>query len=231
MRIPLRDGEGLLLKHWDHLQYSPLFVQTALYVGTSKCLALASQALSKYPKGIKVFEHIGHHFGSNNSETGKYLAQRHLDALLPYLDQLDDFSLFEIAETAQRLGIPEWSQQHLKGKLDEKWRKRCLPTDEDLRQDLDDFASAADGEWRVRFWLEDADKRHDPKQRILGVVDKWLGSHATIKGLQIAGRCISSIGSRSDLGLLDKYVVDGPEDSLAMIKESTRYFLYRRSLD
>lgn len=231
MQIPSQDAENLLAKHWAHLQFSPLFVQAALFVGTPKCLELASVTIAKYPAGVEIFKLISSHFGFMNTEREKYVTQRHLDSLLPYLDRLEEHDLWELAEVCQRLGIPEWSKRHLSGKLTEHWRKRYLPTDGDLLQALDELAADDHGEWRTTFWLEDAEKRHDSKQRILEIVDRWLESHPTVASFQIAAQCIRSCGSRANLSLLDKYVIDGPQSTVAQMKASTRYFVCRRSLD
>lgn len=230
MQIPSHDAEKLLIKHWEHLQYSPLFIQTALFVGTSKCLELASKSIAKYPAGIKVFRHVSSHFGLMNLERARLVTKRHFDSLIPYLDRLDEGDLWELAEVSQRLGIPEWSNQHLSGKLAEEWRKRYLPTGEDLLQALDELAADDHGVTKAIFWLKDAEKRHE-SQRVLDIVDRWLGSHPTVNSLRIAAQCIRSFGSRANLSLLDKYVIAGPQDTVVKIKASTHYFVCRRSLD
>lgn len=231
MQIPIPEAESLLIKHWGHLQYSPLFAQTALFVGTPKCLALAAESIVKYPAGIQVFKHVASHFGFMNIERSRFLTKRHLDSLIPYLSQFDEGDLWELAETCQRLGIPEWTKQHLSGNLTEQWRKRYLPTEDDLFQDLNELSTEEYGTARTYFWLEDAEKRHDSKKQILEVVDRWLGSHPTFDNLKIAAACIQSIGSRPDLALLDKYIINGPQDKIVEVKMSTRYFVCRRSLD
>jgi len=214
--IPVKDAETLLDKYWGHLGYSPDFIQTALYVGTSRCLELADSSISRCPKGVDILKHIHFQFGFMDHERQKYLTRQHFDNLLPYLDRLGEHELWEFAEVCQRLEIPEWSQRHLSNRLGEKYRKHYHPTDDDLLQDLD---------------LEEFDKRHEPRNRALGILDRWLAFHPTIEGLKIAAACVQAIGTRKDLSILDKYTIEGPPDEITNTKASARFFVYRRSLD
>jgi hypothetical protein len=231
MRIPAEDAETLLDKYWGHLGCSPLFIQTALYIGTPKCLDLADSSISECPSNIPIFQHLGSHFGFLNHERQKYLDKQHFEHLLPYLDLLGEHELWELAEVCQRLGIPEWSQEHLSHRLSERWRKRFHPTDNDLFQDLDGLVREKDGHLLIRFWLENFDKRHDPKNRALDIIDRWLASHPTLEGLRIAAASIEFIGIRKDLDILEKYTIEGSPDEIANMKESARYLVCRQSLE
>jgi hypothetical protein len=231
MRIPINDAEKLLDKHWRHLGYSPLFIQAALYVGTPRCLELADSSISRCPREIEILKHIDSHFCFMDSEREKYLTKQHLDNLLPYLNRLGEHELWHFAEECQRLGIPEWSYQHLRDLLSVEWRKRYHPSDDDLLKDLDKFSADKNGVWEVEYWLEDFDKRHDSKSRVLSIVDRWIASRPTVDCFKIAAACIQTIGTREDLSILDKYPIDGNSSVIAKIKENTRYFVFRRSLE
>ena len=232
MMIPVNDAETLLEKYWGHLGYSPLFILTALYVGTPKCLELAAYSISRCPRDVDILKHMHHQFGFMDSEREKYLTIQHLDNLLPYLDRLGEHELRRLAEVCRQwLKIPEWSKQHIFDWLSEKYRKEYHPSDDDLLQDLDEFVADTHGVWRVRHWLEEFDERHDPRNRVLSIIDCWLASHPTVECLRIAAECVQVIGTRKDLSILDKYTIEGPPDKVANIKESTRFFVHRRSLD
>jgi hypothetical protein len=231
MWMPVHESEILLERYWEYLGYSPPFIQTALYVGTPKCIKLAADSISQCPSNISVFQLIGSTFGFFDNERQKYLTVQHLERLLPYLDRLDEFQVEQLAEVCQRIGIPKWSQQHLSMWLSEKDRKRYHPSDYDLLENIDEFAANKNGVWRVVYWLEEFDKRHDPKIRALNIVDCWLAFNPTVKGLQIAAACIQAVGTRKDLSILDQYPIEGSPDEIAKIKESTRFAVYRRSLD
>jgi hypothetical protein len=230
-RIPVNESEILLERYWEYLGYSPPFIQTALYVGTSKCIELAAASISQCPNNIPLFRLIGSTFGFLDSEKQKHLTMQHLERLLPYLDRLNGFQVWELAEVCQWMEISEWSRKHLSSRLSEKHQKRYHPSDDDLLQDLNEFATDKHGVLRVTYWLEEFDKRHDPKSRALSIVDCWLAFNPTVKGLQIAAACIQSVGTRKDLSILDQYTIEGSPNEIAKIKESTRFAVYRRSLD
>ena len=229
--IPVKNAETLLDKSWGHLGYSPLFIQTALYVGTSRCLELAASSISRCPSDIPVFKGLGFRFGFMESERQKYLIPRHLENLLPYLDRLGEQELWGLVEVCQRIGIPKWSQQHISDRLSEKDRKRYHPSDDDLLQNLDEFVADKHGVWRLKYWLEEFDKRHDPRDRALGIMNRWLASHPTVQALKIAAACVQTIGARGDLSILEKYTVEGPPGEIVKIKENAKFFVQRRTLD
>lgn len=234
-RIPENDAETLLDECWSHLGYSPLFIQTALYVGTPKCLELVADSISKCRADIPLFKHFSGHFQLNNANSKKYLdsgkLHRIVQSLLPYLDHINEFELWQLAEACKEFKIVQWSKQHLLPRLTDEYRRRCHPSDDDLLQVLDIFSADKDGEWRVTHWLEEFDKRYDLQSRVLSIVDCWLAFNPTIKGLQIAAACVQAVGTRKDLPILEQYTIEGSPDEIAQIKESTRFAVYRRSLD
>lgn len=231
MKIPAEDAESLLELYWDHLQYSPLFIQTALYAGTPRCLDLAASAIEQFPVNIPIFEHMATHIGYLNTERHQYLSSRHFDNILPYLDRFDETELREWAEAAQRLGIPEWSNINLAHRLGHKERSWYHPTDDDLILVLDEIEKDPHGVPSIRFWLEGFEKRHDPKHRALVIAEQWLASNPSEKRFLIVADIISRAGSRRDLLLLDKYDIKGSFDNVSRIKESARFSLCRRTLD
>jgi hypothetical protein len=135
-----------------------------------------------------------------------------------------------LARLCQELEIPEWSKQNLSNLLGEDDLKRYHPTDENLFEDLDKFANDRHGKFNVKYWIEDSEKRHDPKSRILKVTEKWLTQNPTIDRLKITSACIQETGSRKDLELLDKYTYKGSVTEIEKIKENTRFVVFKRTL-
>jgi hypothetical protein len=56
--IPIEDAVILLDKHWPHLGYGGKFIQTALGIGTPRCLQLASENLSRCQRDTPVLKHF-----------------------------------------------------------------------------------------------------------------------------------------------------------------------------
>jgi hypothetical protein len=233
-RIPVQDAEILLEQYWDHLGYSCCFIQTALYVGTPRCLELAASSISQCPANIPVFknlfEHLESHYGFTftSSDWQERWTVKRLENLMPYLDRLDESQIWQLNDVCCLLDIPEWSQRHLLPRLSEEHRKCGYPLDDDLLEELNKFAVEENGEWRVRHWF---DGRWISNSRALSIVNCWLAFNPTVKGLQIAAACIKAVGTRKDLSILEQYQIEGSPDEIARIKESTQFAVYRRSLD
>jgi hypothetical protein len=273
-KIPENDAEMLLDECWSHLGYSPLFIQTALYVGTPKCLELVADSIRRCPDSIPVFKHFSSNFRLNDSNSKKYLTAEHLrkigNNLLPYLDRIDEVELWQLAETCNRFEIPQWNQQEILPRLTDEFRRRCHPFEDDLFNELEPFAISAEGIQKLNLpwttlaidnqryssfnsfkdklpeqvkqfantlegvrkltltWLQTFNTQH---HLILNVVKRIIASHRTTRSLQITAVCIEAVGTRKDLSILDQYIIEGSPDEIARIKESTRFAVYRRSLD
>lgn len=230
MKVPPEDAEELLGKYWNHLCYSSNFIQTALYIGTSKSLELADRSIKKCPKNIDLFEYISNQYGVLEVGMHEYLNIKHLENLKPYLTLINKRELSNLAELCQRMGIPEWSKQNISSLLEKKGLKRYHPTNENLVEDLDRFVNIRQGKFSVKYWIEDSEKRHEPKSRILKVTEKWLAQNPTIDRLEIASACIQEIGCRKDLEILDKYIYKGTAAEIEKIKENTRLLVFKRTL-
>lgn len=230
MRIPESTAEQLFTEYWEYLGYSPLFIQAALYVGTKSCLKLADFSIQKCPQQINIFQHIGFRFDFWN-EKRYYLIKQRLDNLVPYINRIKKSDLWHLADACKRLGIPEWTQKHISDFLSEEHRKRYNPSDNDLLQQLSEFEDKKHGVIYVKFWLEGFDKRHDQNERALNITETWLASNPTVERLRIASSCIQNVGTRNDLSILEKFEILGSLDEIKKIKESARFFLYRRSLE
>lgn len=100
-----------------------------------------------------------------------------------------------------------------------------------MLQDLDKFVVEKHGLRLVRLWLEEFEKRHEPRDRALNIVDYWLSTHPTIECFKIAAACVEAIGIRKDLSILERYAIEGPSDEVAKIRASARFYVYRRSLE
>src|SRR5262249_33810160 len=62
MALPPSQAETLLVEHWDHLQFSGVFVQAALYFATPPLLGRVEQVIKSCPTPDKMFKHIDMHY-------------------------------------------------------------------------------------------------------------------------------------------------------------------------
>ena len=155
MRIPRDEAESLIAKHWDHLRYSPLLIQAALFVGTPRCLALADAGIRECPPQINILEHVDDHFGIMVSGRQDSVTLEHLERLLPYVDRLDAMSVWTIADFCNRRGHQEWVRRHLLPYLPRGTGRRCARRRQTSRRELDG-PQGDDGRsiW-LRHWVEE----------------------------------------------------------------------------
>ena len=99
-------------------------------------------------------------------------------------------------------------------------------------QEVKKYANYKDGLWYVKnIWLEEFDKRHDDKNRLLRVLNRLIESEPTVKNIEIVSECIKLKGTRNDLLLLEKYEIDGSFDEVLRITKDTQYHVYRKTLE
>ena len=229
--IPQTDADRLLQGHWGHLRLSSLFVQAALYVGTQACRELAAVSIATCPLEVPILRYVGMRFGF--LEDGAVSpGPEQLESLRPHVGRLDENDLAFLAQACERIGATDWGHEHLMERLSANRRRQYYPSDEQLREDLSEFAGGEGvGPGHVHNWLEGFERRRDPDNRAMRVVDAWLASHRTLRGLKVAAACIAMVGRRRDLAILNRYSIDGPLPEIVNIKRSAVFSVRRRSLE
>jgi hypothetical protein len=245
--IRREDAEKLLMKNWDHLQYSPIFIQAALYIGTETCIDCANAAIARCPPDVNVFQHIGFFFGFFTYGLSERLSIAHLEVLLPYLGRLDNVSLHNMAEFCMRHGHRDWAYFHLCSEFDNRRcklpRKRkedrefiervgrdLFPSDADLLEDLDWIEKQVKPEVHAWIWYEGFERRKDDPSRWRNILEQWLEQSPTISCFKIAAQGISLYGNRSDLQMLKKFEFISPADQVNAVIADTEFAVKRRSL-
>jgi hypothetical protein len=200
--IPPADAERLLEKHWDHLQYGPLFVQSALHVGTPRCLELADQVIVECPDDVDMFRHFSLRFPLTPIAAGDVSTLDRIPSLGKYWHRFDEYLLDQFVEACYESGDEEraWCQEHLPESINERYRLRYCPTDDDLIKMLEESIGFA--RTSIDMWMRELTKHVDPA-RIMRVLRQWLESEPTFQRVQLAMHCIEMIGRRQDLDMLD----------------------------
>jgi hypothetical protein len=70
----------------------------------------------------------------------------------------------------------------------------------------------------------------DFPRRELSLLDTWLASNRSLRGLMIAAECLKHIGTRNDLNLLNRYSIDGETEAIEKIKADAEFSVRLRSL-
>jgi hypothetical protein len=228
MRLPSSDAERLLENHWEHLQFSASFIQTALYIATHGSVALARETLSQCPNPGEMFEHISMHFGWKTFGHPGIEQIRRLEVLIPYFDLISESDIHRFWECCNEHGWFDFRRAHLDHRLRGQWRDIAQLDDEKVFADLDGYVDRQQTYW-IGSWLDRRLSQGEQWSRILSLLIAWLGKRQTIPALQLVTMAILHAGSRADLKVLQ---IDGIEplgDAKAILEDAC-YALRLRSL-
>jgi hypothetical protein len=225
-RLPAEVSEVLLAKHWTRLQYSPEFLQAALFASTSTTRELVRQTMEVCPHKKRMFQFVNHHFGVNTSGHPGVTRLEQLEGLLPYLDLIDEMAVYDFWTLCNRRGWIPFRQQHLDARLGE-WRKRTAIDDETLFAALDDENSRAHPHWmdhHIETWLGQARSLGD----IFSVIERWLRKQkGSTTAMELVAAAIAHFGDRSDVDVL-KSGNDGSREAAEIISD-TRFAVALRT--
>ena len=246
--IPTSDAQSLLVKHWGYLKFSQLFVQAALYIGSPKCVALATETINGYPSNADPFEHIDGFFGFFVAGLSDRLELRHLEVLLPYLGRLSDITLSSMAEFCERHSHRDWGRVHLKPEFDQRraqlpqvtkenktyidrLARHHFPSDADLLHELDWIEQQGDHYYgHLYHWSEEFERRQDDHARWQRILNEWFSRNPTAERFSLFADAILEHGTRSDIDLLYKHVISGDPNEIERLRKNARFGIMRRSL-
>lgn len=228
--IPEADAEALLIEHWPHLRYSPLFVEAAVFVGTPRTLARVDEILAAYPPDIDPFRYLDTIYRFNERSRESWLRLVHLQHLEPYIDRLSDHTQSSCAGFCYRQGgtFVNWCMQHLPQEMNDRYRVRYPQTEEDILRQLD--AHFGHPQNHALSVLEQFQKQNDPV-KFLDILRRWLEHQPTWQKVEAAAYCIERIGSRADVAMLDiplQYAWE--QHHIKVVQESTLFGVCRRTL-
>ena len=234
VKIPVGNGEALLRQHWGHLKYSRWMILAAFRIGTQTCVDLAREALLLCPADVDVFHHAFLTVFVQNAANP--ITLRHLQNLEPSLVRMDRNDVCYLAQMWEQTlgsndGIAEWIRRHLVPLLHPEDRSRVRETDEMFVEYLDRFFQETRFVPYVGFLFEErGGQRFVFRERQLWLLDGWLSTHRTVRGLEFAAECLKHIGKRQDLDLLNRYPIEGDPSSVELIKADARFSIWKRTL-
>jgi hypothetical protein len=226
MRLPQSEAEALLVKHWDHLRFSALFVQTALYIATPRLLELVKETVERSPNPPNLFAHIGMNYGIRVQGRAGITRPTQIEALIPYLDHLNEHAIFNFWEACNRLGWFDLRRKYFDARLDKKYGRRDFDDDR-IMAVFDDMVQHNHIYWIDRR-LEDIIETGVAAQRIMKVVEIWLRARATFDALRLAAMAVIQIGTRKDLAILNVLVT--PPEAADSLRADTQFAVKRRRL-
>jgi hypothetical protein len=127
--------------------------------------------------------------------------------------------------------IAEWIRKHLVPRIPPDDRIRVHVADESFVGTLGRAFEDEQFSPHLGFLFEEpGGQQFVSPERQLRLLDGWLSSHRTVRGLKVAAECLTHIGTRQDLDLLNRYPIDGDASEVERTKAGAKFSVWKRTL-
>jgi hypothetical protein len=227
MALPAAQAEVLLVKNWDHLRFRDLFVQAALYVATPRMLNLVKDAVATCPNPKGLFKYLHMHFGIRTIGRAGVTRTSQIEALIPYLDHLDELTIYMFWELCNERGWFDLRRKLFDGRISNKYAGRFYLEEDQIVASLDEMVRDKNLYWIDR-WFEDYVQTGATAGQVISIIGKWLRAQKTFEALRLAAMALIHAGRRQDLHVLN--VAIEPKDEADALLADTAFAVKRRSL-
>jgi hypothetical protein len=228
--IALAAGEinRLGFYHWEKYQEHYGWLKNGMVAYVSGNDPFTQEEHKKINHLRASFDHMHDIFGI--LRVGRSVTERQLRSLIPYLSLLDELSLNMIAEACKRKGWDDFLHEYLMPLLDPIVKRKLLPSDEELLEEISKMGSKHMGE--AYYMVSDMKDRRITAERIFTALRKFAPDVRSTKDLRTLYTFLVLIGTRKDLEILDAITVSdetrpGEADQM---KAGARYLVQRRSV-
>ena len=227
MRLPEREIERLLLKHWDHLRFSPNFVQAALYAATPPLEEAAASAIKECPEPSSLLSHIGMHFGIRISGRHGITRRQQIRALSPYLNMMSAIDIKQLWDVCGGRGWIDLRRDFLDAHLKPPFSAK--PWSVDLAAaELDKMVADKRPYW-ISLWIDRMTATGVSWEELLSVLKAWFTGRKSFEALQVVAAALAYRGTRQDLAALRIY--DGMlENASKQVIADTEFAVRRRTV-
>ena len=227
MRLPEFDGERLLLTNWDHLQFSPRFVQAALYLATPHLQEAAGSAIKACPQPATLLKFISQHFGIKRTDWTGVSRPEQIRALSPYLNLMSNSDISGFWDVCNERG---WFA--LRRELIDPYVKPSF--DRNVWEGADTAAAfdklvAETPLYALSYWIDRQIETGTAWPEILAALKIWFDERKSFEALQVVAAALQHKGTRQDLSLLCLYESMPEEASMQLISD-TEFAVRRRTL-
>ena len=226
MALPPSQAEALLLEHWDHLQFSEVFVQAALYLATPSLLSHVEHVVKSCPTPDKLFKHIDMHYGIRTKGRTGITHRRQFVALGPYLDYMEDSTIYTFWEQCNEHGWFDLRRKLFDHRLSNKYG-RAYVDENQIISSLDKLVLEKNVHW-IDYWIEEYLKSGFSPADVNTIIGKWLATQTSFAALQLGAFAVVHVGRRQDLQILS--VPFEPKDAADVLRADTTFAVKRRSL-
>jgi hypothetical protein len=226
MALPPSQAEALLLEHWDHLQFSDVFLQAALYVATPSLLSHVEHTVKSCPAPDKLFKHIDMNYGIRTKGRTGITHTRQFEALGPYLDYMEDSTIYRFWEQCNENGWFDLRRKLFDHRLSNKYG-RAYVDENQIISSLDRLVLEKNINW-IDYWIEEYLKSGFSPADVITIIGKWLATQTSFAALQLAAFAVVHVGRRQDLQILS--VPFEPTNVADVLRVDTTFAVKRRCL-
>ncbi len=208
IRLPTKDAERLLLKHWDHLRFSSCFVPAALYVATNPLLDAAAVAIRECPNSTKLMTDLTMIFGIRAKNHPGLYREKQMLALVPYLDLISEGDIFDLWMECNNRGWFAIRRKHLDCRLGSSYKQHYLWSCDSAIQKLNRLVREKPLYWIdhcTDHWIDQNLKADVSWSEILKTLILWIDDQQSFEALKIVTSTVARRGVRNDLNLLKSY--------------------------
>lgn len=226
-RMNADEAEYILTKHWSHIRFNSMYVQSALYISTPNLLELAQTSINECPDPSKMLQYISMRFGVRESGHPGVRSESQLRSLIPYIHLLSPTCIHSFWQECNDHGWfttrRELFDDHLQLQyLQFKWEHNRA------KASLDEMLEKDRLVW-LEHWIDEFLKVDVPWKEILSTVHVWFEEKHSFEAFKVLTSAIKYRGSREDLSVLKVY--EGmPEPDTSQLIADTEFAVKRRSI-
>lgn len=226
MHLPQQQAEGLLLKHWHHLQYCADFVHAALFVATPSVAKAVAAAVAECPDVQSLFKHLTIHLGHKRVGHPGLSRVEQMSGIVPYLEHIGDFDILHLWEVCNDNGWLSLRRAYLDPVVDRKRARYVEP--ESAKAELDDMVQR-DQAYSADRWGEVLAKAGWTADEVMTLLGDWLAQKKSLVAGEVASRAMIHSGRRTHLPVLKDHL-NALGAGGVRLAENTAFAVMRRTL-
>jgi hypothetical protein len=227
LRLPVTIAERLLLKHWDHLRFVPIFNQAALYVATPTLRARVAETMADCPDPKEIVKYIDSHYNIKFQGGSGVTRLEQVESLIPYFHLFSGLAIDSFWRVCNEQGWLEFRRKYLDSLLTNRRDAEVLGGEHTFKA-LDEFLQKNRLHW-IDTWLDRYVETGTSIEQIMKEIAWWLLSKASIEALRVAAAAVVHIGRRVDLKHLRVVLIEPQENAQEIVADAT-FAVMRRTL-
>ena len=149
-----------------------------------------------------------------------------VQALIPYLDHLEDHTIYTFYALCNDRGWFDLGRKFFDGRLSGKNQR--LDLEDQFFASLDEIVRDKMCYWTIDRLVDNYQKSGVTPGEVIDVIGKWLAAQKTFEALQLAAMVVIYIGRPKDLHILNAAIE--PNEAAKALVVDTAFAVRRRSL-